>query len=181
MNRKIILNLAISLDGFIADEDGGFDWIKGDCDISHDTEHKFDFSEFVDSVDILVMGMKAYKDCPSETLKTFSSKTIYVATHSKIESEYNNVKFISGDICDQILKLKEGEGKNVWIWGGAILADQFIKANVIDEYIIGIIPLILGKGRSLFLENNPTIRLHLYESTTQEGVVILKYSKRELL
>lgn len=179
MARKIVLNLAISLDGFIADENGGFNWIKGDGDSSHDTEKKFNFSEFVDSIDILVMGRKAYEDCPLETLKGFSSKTIYVATSNKVKSEYDNVKFISGNICDQILKLKEKKEKDIWIWGGGVLADNFIKANVIDEYIIGIVPIILGKGIPLFLENNPSVKLHLYESTVQEGIVILKYDKRK--
>ena len=179
MKRKIILNLAISLDGFIADEDGGFDWIKGDGDNSHDTEYKFDFPKFVDGVDIIVMGRKAYEDCPQETMKTFNTKKIYVATNKKLEKKYANVEFISGDICKQILELREEKGKDIWIWGGAHLADPFIKANIIEEYIIGIIPVILGKGRPLFLENSPTVRLHLEESTTQEGVVILRYSKRE--
>lgn len=179
MKRKIILNLAISLDGFIADEDGGFDWIKGDDDNSHDTKQKFDFPRFVKGVDILVMGRKAYEDCPHETMKTFNSKKIYVATTKKLESKYDNVEFINGDICKQILKLMKEKGENIWVWGGAKLADPFIKANIIDEYIIGIIPIILGKGKPLFLENNPTIKLHLLESTTQEGIVILKYDKRE--
>jgi len=179
MKRKIILNLAISLDGFIADEDGGFDWIEGDGDISHDTKQKFGFSEFANTVDTLVMGRKAYEDCPSETLKEFSSKTIYVATTRKLNSKYDNVKFVNKSILDQVLELKETKGKGIWVWGGGILADHFIKANVIDEYIIGIIPIILGKGVPLFLENNPLIKLHLCESTTQEGIIILRYDKRK--
>jgi len=178
MKRKIILNLAISLDGFIADENGGFDWIKGDGDISHDTKQNFNFSEFANTVDTLFMGRKAYEDCPSETLKEFSSKTIYVATTRKLNSKYDNVKFVNKNILDQVLELKETKGKDIWIWGGGVLADQFIKANVIDEYIIGIIPIILGKGVPLFLENNPLIKLHLCESTIQEGIVILRYDKR---
>ncbi len=180
MKRKIILNLAISLDGFIADEDGGFDWIKGDGDNSHDTKHTFDFPKFVEGVDTLVMGRKAYEDCPHETMKTFSTKKIYVATTKKLERKYDNVECINGDICKQIFELKKEKGKDIWIWGGAHLADPFIKTNSIDEYIIGIIPIILGKGRPLFLENNPTIRLHLEESTTQEGIIIVKYSKSKI-
>ena len=181
MKRKIILNVAISLDGFISDEDGGFDWIKGDGDKSHDTKHTFDFPKFVESVDTLVMGRKAYEDCPPETMKTFNTKKIYVTTNKKLEKKYANVEFICGDICKQILDLRKERGKNIWIWGGAHLADHFIRADIIEEYIIGIIPIILGKGRPLFLENNPAIRLHLEESTTQEGIVILAYSKRKYL
>ena len=59
MARDIILNLAISLDGFICDEDGGFDWIGGQGDSRADTAEQFDFDAFLASCDTLVMGRKA--------------------------------------------------------------------------------------------------------------------------
>ena len=179
MQRKIILNLAISLDGYIADEDGGFDWIVGDGDKNNDTKKQFNFLDFVNGIDIIVMGKTAYEDTPSETIKSFKSKKIYVASEDKLKTKYDNVEFISGDIVNQILKLKEEEGKDIWLFGGAILVDPFIKAGVVDEYIIGIIPIILGKGKSLFLENNPKFELHLDNCTVQEGIVISRYSKRK--
>jgi dihydrofolate reductase len=176
--RKLILNLAVSLDGYIADMDGGFAWIKGDDDKSNDTKKAFDFEEFSNGIDTLVMGRKAYEDCPKETLGMFKDKKIYVATSKKLESEFKNIEFIHEGIYDKVLDLRDKEGKDVWIWGGAGLADSFIKGDVIDEYVIGIIPIILGSGRPLFLEENPTIELHMDECTSQEGVVILRYSKR---
>jgi dihydrofolate reductase len=177
MKRKIILNLAISLDGFIADDDGGFTWIKGDGDKTHDTKAQFDYEEFVESVDVIIMGKIAFLDCPKETLDSFKDKTIYVATNKVLNTNYSNVEFFSGDLVSQISALQKEKGKNIWLFGGAGLTDSFIKANLIDEYIIGIIPIILGSGRPLFLKDNPTINLHLKESTTQEGIVILRYSK----
>ncbi|MCP4523337.1 MAG: dihydrofolate reductase [Candidatus Gracilibacteria bacterium] len=174
--RKIILNLAMSLDGYICDEDGGFDWIKGDGNKSNDTKTQFNYQKFLESIDTIVMGKKAYLDCGIEN---FESKKVYVATSKKNDSKCESVKIINGDISKQIVSLKEkAEGKNIWLFGGAGLTDSFIKNNIIDEYIIGIIPTILGKGRKLFLENNPEIKLQLEESTTQEGIVILKYSIR---
>lgn len=56
MKRKIILNLAISLDGYIASEDGGYDWIVGHGDNTLNTENKFDFDKFLEGIDIVVMG-----------------------------------------------------------------------------------------------------------------------------
>jgi len=179
MKRKLILNLAISLDGYIADEEGGFAWIVGDGDKSNDTEDQSDFSKFLESIGIIVMGRKAYEDCPDETMSTFNSKKIYVPTSKKLESKYDNVEFINRNICEQILKEGEEGGKSIWIYGGGKLADAFIKADVIDEYIIGIIPIILGKGRPLFLENNPTIKLHLDHITVTEGIAVMKYTKRK--
>lgn len=58
------------------------------------------------------------------------------------------------------------------------MIDPFIKDDIIDEYIIGIIPTILGKGRRLFLGNNPKIDLKLQEYSVEDGIVIMRYSKR---
>jgi dihydrofolate reductase len=177
MKRKIILNLAISLDGYIADENGGFAWIKGEDDKSHDTEKQWDFAKFVESVDIIVMGKLAFLDCPKETLESFKAHKIYVASNETLDTEHSNVEFFNGDLVSQIISLQKEEGKDIWLFGGAGLTDMFIKKNVIDEYIIGFIPLILGKGKRLFLKNNPTINLHLEELTISEGIVISRYIK----
>ena len=172
--RKIILNLAMSLDGYISDNDGGYDWIVGDGDKSLDTENKWDFDKFLGSVDTVVMGKKCYDQ---NMHNDFKDKKVYVATSRNIKN-YDNIHFINEDIVKVIEEEKQKEGKNIWLFGGGILVDNFIKENIIDEYIIGIIPTILGKGRPLFLNNNPKIDLHLEEIFSEEGVVILKYIKR---
>lgn len=175
--RRIVLNLAMSIDGFIADADGGFEWIKGDGDGARNTGRKFDFAEFVNSVDVIVMGSKAYEDCPKETLQSFSDKKIVVATSRKLGGG-ENVEFINGDICSRILEMKKDHGKDIWLFGGAGLVDPFMKADIVDEYIVGIIPIVLGQGRPLFLNGNPTIELHLDDCFIEDGVTVLKYSKR---
>jgi len=179
MKRKIILNLAMSLDGFIADKDGGFDWIAGDGDKALDTDDKFNFEGFLKSVDAIVMGRKAFEDCPPEGMEMYKDQKILVATSKGLQTELKNVEFTQEDIVKKVLALKEQEGKDIWIFGGGQLADAFVKADIIDEYIIGIIPMILGSGRSLFLDNNPSMKLHLDECTSQEGIIILRYSKRK--
>lgn len=174
MNRKIILNLAISLDGYIASEDGGFDWIVGDGDNRLDTTNQIDYNVFLEDVDVVVMGKNCYDQ---GFLQDFKDKKVYVATTQKLEDK-DNIHFIGGDICKIIEEEKNKEGKNIFLFGGGVLVDAFIKADIVDEYIIGIIPIILGKGRPLFLENNPTIKLHLEEYSVSEGIPILRYTKR---
>ncbi len=175
--RRTIFNLAMSVDGYIAEEDGSFAWIQGDGDSSRDTDEVFDFPTFVDSVDVIVMGSKSYEDCGVESIENYQEKKLVVATSRELEGP-GNVEFIDGDICARIRGLKEENGKNIWLFGGASFADAFIKEDLIDEYIIGIIPVILGAGRPLFLGDNPTLKLHLEECTVQEGIPILRYSKR---
>lgn len=175
MKRRIILNLAISIDGYIASEDGGYDWIVGHGNDTLNTKSKFDFDKFLEGIDIVIMG----KNCYDQNMHNdYKNKKVYVATSERIE-DYDNIHFISGDVCKIIQEEKNKDGKDIFLFGGGGLVDNFIKNDIIDEYIIGIIPVILGKGRSLFLENNPTINLRLDEYFVENGIVVLKYTKRE--
>lgn len=178
MSRKIILNLAISLDGYICDEDGGFDWIGGHGDMRQNTEKQFDFSAFTASCDTIVMGRKAYDDCGIDYIEDYENKRFLVATTDAREN-LANVEFVQGDIVAMVTALKNKAGKDIWLFGGAGLTDQFLKADVIDEYIIGIIPTIRGNGRKLFSQDNPTIKLHLDECSVTDGVAMLTYTKRD--
>ena len=78
----------------------------------------------------------------------------------------------------QIKELQAQEGKDIWLYGGGGVADQFIKADMIDEYILAHIPIILGKGRPLFLKDNPALELTLKETSVHEGIIIGIYTRR---
>lgn len=174
MNGKIILNLVISLDGYIADNNGGYDWIVGDGNYTLNTENKWCHNKFLESIDVVVMG----KNCFDQGMhKEFNGKDVYIATSKKLE-DFENYHFINYDIVKEIEKLKN-KGKNIYLFGGGILIDSFVKADVIDEYIIGVIPTILGKGIKLFYDNNPKINLNLEQYVVEEGIIIMKYSKRK--
>ncbi|MDW7671950.1 MAG: dihydrofolate reductase family protein [Bacillota bacterium] len=176
--RKVVLNLAISLDGYICDNDGGFDWIGGHGDSNLDTIETDNFDTFLESVDTVVMGSIAYEDCVLTGLATFDDKQIIVATTRKLESR-KNVRFINKDISSEILKLKNQEGKDLFIFGGAGLVENLMNADIIDKFIVGIIPTLLGKGRSLFKGTYNEIKLHLDRITVSDGITILTYSKRK--
>lgn len=164
----------MSLDGYIASEAGTYDWIVGDGDKALNTEQKFDFNEFLSGVDTVVMGRKAFDDCPVDI---FKSHNIIVATTQRRE-DHDNVRYVSGDLVGILNKEKQLEGKDIYLFGGGVLVEPLITANVIDEYIIGLIPTILGKGRPLFMSEHEEIKLHLHTYNTEEGQVILHYTKR---
>lgn len=178
MKRKVLLNLALSLDGYISDEHGGYDWIKGHDDFSIDTKNQFSFEEFMDTCDTVVMGRRAYEDNGVAEILSHGPKKILVATKGP-KTDRDSVEFVA-DPLKRIEVLKEEECKNIWLFGGALFTDDFIKANVIDEYILGIIPVILGKGRKLFRSEYSTIKLKLMECTVQDGIVIVRYIKRKI-
>lgn len=172
MIGKIILNLAISLDGYIADESGGFDWIVGQDDQSSDTDEKYIYNDFLKGVDVVVMGKNCYDQ---GFAKDFKDKKVYVATNI-IKEDEKKISFVK-DIVEKVLEEKS-EGENIFLFGGGDLVDNFLKSDTIDEFIIGIIPVILGKGKSLFLGNNPKINLHLEKYYIHDGVAIMSYKRR---
>lgn len=176
MQGKIILNLAISLDGYIAGDDGGFDWIAGQGDNSLDTDREHSFPDFRNAVDVVVMGSKSYEQGKDSYVRDYHDKRVYVATSEAREAD-GNITFLGDDLVGTILRERDA-GNTVYLFGGGILIDSFIKANVIDEYIIGIVPVLLGRGRPLLLGNNPTIPLHLDSYSVRDGIVTVQYTKR---
>ena len=164
---------------FISDDAGGFDWISGHNDSSNDTEDVFKYDDFIKEIDMIVMGSKSYEDVVLTNLDTHRDKEIVVATSRELEKR-ENVTFIKGDITQQVLELKQKSGKDIWLFGGAILTDDFIKQNLVDEYVVGIIPTILGSGRRLFKGDSNKIDLQLNRATVSDGTVVLIYSRRGL-
>lgn len=174
MNGFIELNLAMSLDGFIVDDKGSYDWIVGDGDDTLDTKNSKEPEDFMSHYDIIVMGRTSYNEFGDQDM--FNGKKIVVATHQQLQNT-NDVTFVSDELIPYVSSLRE-VGNKIWLFGGSILTDYFIKANEIDFYKVGIIPIILGNGKQLFFNQNPHIQLHLDSFSSKEGIVILNYSKR---
>lgn len=175
MSGKAILNLAVSLDGFIADERDGYDWIQPSGDPALNTEARWEHKEFLTGISAIVMGRRCYdQNMHSE----YTDKQVYVVT-SRPLPDHDNVHFLGGNPAAEILKLKQTAERDIYLFGGGLSIDPILKAGLIEEYVIGIIPILLGKGISLFLGNNPCIPLRLTHHYVEDGVVILRYVPRE--
>jgi len=140
--RKIILFIATSLDGYIARENGDIDWLFTDGD--------YGYKEFYDSIDITLTGNATYKQTLTFGEFPFPGKTNYIFSRHITKSKDDRVTFISGDIATFGRKLKQQTGKNIWLVGGGEINEIFHRAELIDELIISIHPIILGKGIPLF-------------------------------
>jgi dihydrofolate reductase len=163
--------------GGIAKKNGAVDWLSGNGD-NPDVDNGYD--KFYSTIDTVVMGRTSYEQVINELspdIWVYEGKKCYVATTQKGEID-NRVEFISGDIAEFIENLKKLQGKDIWLVGDGILIDQFIKKDLIDKYIITIIPTILGDGIPLFKRENPEIRLKLVETKTIDGMVELTYVRR---
>ncbi|QQO09181.1 dihydrofolate reductase family protein [Breznakiella homolactica] len=174
MAGKIILNLAVSLDGYIADEHGGYDWIKGSGNPQLNTADRWDHGKFLAGVSAVIMGRACYDQGFHED---FRDKPVYVIT-SRETADHGSVRFISGDIPEKIEEIRKQGSGDVYLFGGGVSIDPLLKAGIIDEYIIGIIPVILGSGRPLFLGGSRVIPLTMTHYYIEDGIVILRYEPR---
>lgn len=155
--RNLVLFIASSLDGYIATKDESLEWlfkVEGEGDNG--------FSEFYETVDTILMGKRTYDWVMKQETEKFpyKNKECYVFTRSPYkETEY--VKFVNDDINNFVNKLKNKDGKNIWVVGGGELLNSFIQEDLVDEFIITIAPTLIGNGIPLFKEGNQELELSL--------------------
>lgn len=173
--KKIILFIAMSLDGYIADSTGSVSWL----DPYNTKETLTLYEKFYSSIDTVIMGRITYDQVIHELNPDswpYSGKISYVVTHDKdLVSE--NAKVLT-DIDGSVMrKLKEEEGSDIWLVGGSELIRHFIKENLIDEYIITMIPVLLGRGIPLFHPADHRLTLKLDAADPLGELVVLRYRK----
>lgn len=177
MKRKVILYISQSLDGFIADNKGSVDWIIGN---NKNYISDYGYENFIKNIDTVVLGANTYKQIKNELSPdkwVYENLQSYVFTNEKIK-DIENIKYVNMNIEKLINKLKQEKGKNIWICGGANLVNQCVKANLIDEYQITTVPVILGNGVRLFEENNKKINIEFKEIKEENGLIMGIYTKR---
>ena len=160
MNRKVILYITASLDGYIARKDGSIDWLSGD---GSDPNIDNGYSAFCKTVDTIIMGSKTYEQIIHElspNMWIYDGMQCFVATTRNLDED-SNVKFVKGDLCALVSTLKQQKGKNIWIIGGAEIIEELLKENLIDEHIASVIPSILRDRTPLLKAGVPETKLKL--------------------
>lgn len=172
--RKVILYIAMSLDGYIADQHGGVGWLGGD---GSDLNSPGSYSRFLRSVDTIIMGYKTYQQIVSELSPdawVYAGKKSYVITHRHLESS-DEIIFTDKDLAILLAELKRKNGKNIWICGGASIANQLLDLELIDRIHITMIPTLLGDGLRLFSRRSKETRLELITTQSNNGMTDLVY------
>lgn len=176
--KKIILDLAITLDGFIEGPNGETDWCIMDDDM--------DFDGFLSGIDTIFYGRVSYDAWgnyqPEENAGVEEQK-LWEAVHLKNKfvfssqnREDENAVFISADIVEKVAAIKNQGGKDIWLYGGASLIKTFIQENLIDTYRISVHPIALGNGKPLFEDLKERLHLKLVKTNVfKSGVVQLIY------
>ena len=174
--RKLILYIATSLDGYIATKEGDISWLS----MVEVAGEDYGYQKFVDSIDTVIMGRKTYDKVLSFGIEfPHKDKTCYVLSNSK-QGKDENITFYSGSLPELLLNLKKQPGKDIYCDGGAETVLELLKANLIDQFVISVIPVILGDGIRLFQAfESEKIRLELMEAITfQSGLVQLRYKRK---
>lgn len=168
--RKVILGLAVSLDSFIEGPNGEYDWCFTDQD--------YGLNEFYKQIDAVFVGRKSYE--MSFGLEDgggfeFPKMKEYVFSNSMKDAK-EGVSIISGDIKTEVEKIKQQEGKDIWLFGGASLTTTLMNLGLIDELWLSVHPVLLGEGKPLFQELKDRTNLKLIDTKVYEtGLVSLKY------
>lgn len=175
--RRVVLFIAMSLDGYIADRNGSVNWLSGQCKEVHNEDT---YARFAKDIDTVVMGWKTYFQVitelsPSEWV--YNDFISYVITHKK-ETSTENIKFVSESPSNLVRRLKEDNGKDIWICGGASIVQQLMQDDLIDKFYISIIPTILGSGVRLFGTIHEELKLKLMETRNDNGITEVVYEKR---
>lgn len=173
MSRKTILYIAMSLDGFIADIYGKVDWIE-----QQPEEINYN-SKFLDEIDTIIMGESTYQQITKDLSPDkwpYEGKKTYVFS-DKVAMSDKNVEFKCGNLLEFIERIKQENGKDIWILGGASIVNQIFRQ--IDEYKITIIPVLLGSGIRLFFNDNIKVPLKLVDIKKSGEYAELYYEKQQ--
>jgi dihydrofolate reductase len=169
--RKVILGVAISLDGFIEGPDGEYDWCFNDQD--------YGLSGFFKRVDTMFLGRKTYEMtlAMNESSNSGFPKLKEYIFSSTLEKVKEGATLIKGDITTEVEKIKKEKGKDIWLFGGAGLTTSLLNLGLVDELSLAVHPVLLGGGKPLFSNIINRIHLTLVDTKTfSTGLVSLTYT-----
>lgn len=177
--RKVILYIAMSLDGYIADQNGKVDWLN-EYGSNEDVRGSNSYSLLLKKVDTVVMGYNTYHQIVTELSPkqwVYEGLKSYVITHNKIPSN-SEIMFVNSSPGDLVKNMKKKSGKDIWICGGANIISQLMQEKLIDRFHISVLPTILGNGIRLFNDINNEMKLDLVQTRSTSGIVELIYEYR---
>ena len=187
--RKVISLIHVSLDGFAAGPNDELDWIAYDDELEqyahslHATTDAVIWGrrtyELMAGYWLTVPGNPASTPAELEHARWLDDATKIVVSRTLDRVEWNdapNTVLIKDNIADEINRIKQQPGKDIWFLGSVMLAQTFMRLDLIDEYRLNINPTVLGRGKPLFAGLTRDFPLKLLDAQTlKSGVVVLRY------
>ena len=188
--RKLKLQMQISLDGYVAGPNGELDWMT----FSLDEKASNRLNELTDSSDTILLGRKmtdgfvnywtSVAENPENERYVFARKMVDIpkVVFSKTikESNWINTTLANGELVEEVEKLKNRDGKDILVYGGANFVSNLIKNNLIDEYYLFVNPVAIGKGMRIFGDSESRLNLELIKSDSfANGKVEIYYKPKK--
>jgi dihydrofolate reductase len=167
--RRLRYGVAASLDGFIADRAGGYDWLTDDPAI--------DFGALFAEFDLFVMGRKTFEVALAQgDQNPLKGMKVIVASTTMRQADYPEVQVVNSAIEDVVRQCKVRPGKDIWLYGGGTLARTLFDAQLVDTVEIGLMPILLGGGIPM-LPEGAAVKLSLMSARSMpSGIQMLDYS-----
>src|SRR6266851_5244080 len=177
--RKIIVYIATSADGFIARTDGSVDWLDRPS-----PKGNYGMGAFYKSIDTILWGRKTCDMALDFQKKGVSGSAFdtnvknYVFTRRPVQSAApEGVEFVNEPITAFTRRLRGRKGKDIWMMGGAGIIASFLDEGAIDEFMIHVIPTLIGEGIPLIAPRHRNVPLKLISCRSfSDGVVRLHYA-----
>lgn len=174
--RKLSLFIATSLDGYIAKPNDDLSFLK----VVEKQGEDYGYVEFTATIDTIILGRKTYDYVLKEIGSTHydnGQRDVYVITRTE-KQNVGRTTFYTGNLRDLVQHLKSGSGKNIYCDGGAEIINELLQDDLIDEFIISVIPILLGSGTRLFKDGRPEQQLEFMNVKSFDiGLTQLRYRR----
>ncbi|MES2240703.1 MAG: dihydrofolate reductase family protein [Bacteroidota bacterium] len=177
--RTLTIYIATSLDGYIAKPNNDLSFLK----LVEKEGEDYGYAEFIATIDTIILGRKTYDWVLKEIGTSHydnGDRNVYVITRTERES-VGRTTFYTGNLTEFVKQLKTQNGKNIYCDGGAEIINELLKNDLIDEFIISVIPVFLGNGTRLFKDGRPEQQLELVSTKTFDtGLTQLHYKRKSM-
>ncbi len=175
--RKVSLFIATSLDGYIAKPNDDLSFLK----IVEKEGEDYGYTEFTENIDTLIIGRKTYDYVLKELGPSHydnGKRDVYVITRTE-KPNIGRTTFYTGNLTDLVKQLQSKNGKNIYCDGGSEIINELLKNDLVDEFIISVVPVLLGNGTRLFKDGRPEQELQFVSAKTYETGLTQLYYKRK--
>lgn len=176
--RTLSLFIATSLDGYIAKPNDDLSFLK----LVEKEGEDYGYAKFTSTIDTIILGRKTYDWVVREIGSSHydnGERNVYVVTRTERPS-VGKTKFYTGSLTELVRQLKSEQGKNIYCDGGAEIINELLKNDLIDEFIISVIPVLVGNGTRLFKDGRPEQQLELVTTKSFDtGLMQLHYKRKK--
>ena len=176
--RTLSLYIAASLDGYIAKPNDDLSFLK----LVEKEGEDYGYGEFTSTIDTIILGRKTYDYVLKEIGSSHydnGERNIYVITRNERPC-VGKTTFYTGNLTELVKHLKNGNGKNIYCDGGAEIVNELLKNDLIDEFIISVVPVLVGNGTRLFKDGRPEQQLEFVNAKTFDtGLTQLHYKRKK--